>query len=245
MTSSDKPSDKAVTLACRLVVEMTGERKDVVDALIKNKAHFTMIAKTEKTTDPPEYSDLPDYYNTRARGLGGLNGMCAEESILCDRSDRWCGESICVHEYAHTISLYGLFSADKTFQERLNTAYEVAKAKGLYRSTYAESQPQEYWAEGVQNWYDTNREPTRPTEFTTISTSAMRCASSIPSCINWSTSYCPTSSSGKTATTIERSFERLGGEERVRRLHLCFAQLQEGVRARQLGWNECADLARE
>lgn len=162
VTSSDKTPDAALQRACRIVVDMTRERKDVVDALLRSKARFAMIAKSEKTTDPPEYSDLPDYYNTRARGLGGLVGLCAEESVMCDRADRWYGEGICIHEYAHTISLYGLYVADKTFQSRLTSAFNAAKEKGLYRNTYAESQVQEYWAEGVQNWYNTNLEANPP-----------------------------------------------------------------------------------
>lgn len=158
VTSSDKPVDKALSLACQLVLEMVGERDDVRLALIRNKVHFTMLGKVEKTTDPPEFSSLPDYYSTRARGLGGQTGMCAEESILCDRTDRWFGESICVHEFSHTISMYGLFSADKTFETRLTAAYRAALDKGLYKNTYASEQVQEYWAEGVQDWYNTNLE---------------------------------------------------------------------------------------
>jgi len=161
--SSEKPIDKTLTLACELVNELVGERPDVRDALIRNRAQFIIIASSEKTTDPPEYSHLPDYYNTRARGLGGLVGMCAEESILCDRSkDRWYGESICVHEFAHTVALYGLYAADKTFESRLNAAFQSAKSAGLWRNTYASEQPQEYWAEGVQSWYDTNLESAVP-----------------------------------------------------------------------------------
>jgi len=161
--SSSKPPDKTLTLACQLVNEMVGDRPDVRAAIIKNRAKFIMIASSEKTTDPPEFRNLPDYYNTRARGLGGQTGMCAEESILCDRAkDRWYGESICVHEYAHTISLYGLYTADKTFQSRLTSAFNEAKAQGLWANTYASEQVQEYWAEGVQNWYDTNLESARP-----------------------------------------------------------------------------------
>jgi hypothetical protein len=38
----------------------------------------------------------------------------------------------------------------------------AAKAQGLYRNTYAESQVQEYWAEVVQNWYNTNLEANPP-----------------------------------------------------------------------------------
>lgn len=157
ITSSEKPVDRALELACLLLNEMVGKRPDVRDAIVKNKAHFAIVAAAEKTTDIPEYSDLPDYYNTRARGLGGILGLCAEESILCDKAkDRWYGESICVHEYAHTVSIYGMYTADPTFEKRLKEAFSASKAAGLWTNTYAAENEQEYWAEGVQNWYNTN-----------------------------------------------------------------------------------------
>lgn len=158
IVTSNSPVDETLIRACELVKEMTQERDDVTQALIRNKVHFTIIGVNEKTTDIPEYSMYPDYYNTRARGLGGQVASCAEENILCQSSDRWRGESICVHEFAHTISLYGLYSADTTFERRLTQLYQNAKNAGTYRNTYAMDSPQEYWAEGVQDWYDTNLE---------------------------------------------------------------------------------------
>ena len=32
-------------------------------------------------------------------------------------------------------------------------------ALGLWRDTYAGSNPVEYWAEGVQSWFDANQQP--------------------------------------------------------------------------------------
>ena len=150
--TSDAPPDKAIDLACRLVIEMVSERDDVRKALIENKTHFTVIGKNEKTNDVPEYAYLDDSINTRARGLGGNPGMCAEESILCG-DDPWRGESICVHEFAHTISIYGMYDADPTFEDRLIKAYEAAKKAGRFANTYAMENEQEYWGEVVQDWY--------------------------------------------------------------------------------------------
>jgi hypothetical protein len=156
VVTSVNPDDRALVLACELVVEMVSEREDVRQALITNKVHFTIIGIDEQTTDIPEYSMYPNWYNTRARGLGGQVSSCAEENILCQSGDRWRGESICVHEFGHTISIYGLYSADRTFESRLNTLYQTAKSAGLFANTYAMDNAQDYWAEGVQDWYDTN-----------------------------------------------------------------------------------------
>jgi hypothetical protein len=160
--TSNQPPDNTLVLACQLVLEMVSERDDVRLALIENQVHFAIVGVNELTNDIPEYSYMPDSINTRARGLGGNPGLCAEESILCGSTDRWRGESICVHEFAHTISLYGLYDADPTFQNRLRAAYQSARTAGLFANTYAMENEQEYWGEGVQDWYYTNLESATP-----------------------------------------------------------------------------------
>jgi hypothetical protein len=160
--TSSQPPDNTLVLACQLVLEMVGKRDDVRLALIDNQVHFAIVGVNELTNDIPEYSYMPDSINTRARGLGGNPGLCAEESILCGPTDRWRGESICVHEFAHTISLYGLYDADRTFEARLTAAYEAARSAGRFQNTYAMENEQEYWGEGVQDWYYTNLESATP-----------------------------------------------------------------------------------
>ena len=161
IVTSNQPDDEALIRACELVNEMTSEstkERNVRQALIDNKVYFTIIGVNEQLTDIPAYARYPAYINLRARGLGGNPAVCAEENILCGRGDRWAGESISVHEFSHTISIYGIAKADPTFDRRLNSLFNAAKASGTYRNTYAMDSAQEYWAEGVQDWYDTNLE---------------------------------------------------------------------------------------
>jgi hypothetical protein len=159
VVASDKPVDRTLHLACNLVNELLSMRDDVRAALIASKVTFAIVATSERTTEIPEYRHLPKEYDTRARGLGGHTGLCAEENILCDQQrDPWHGESICVHEYAHTIAIYGMFAVDNTFEDRLADAYHHATQAGLWRDTFAAQDAQEYWAEGVQDWYYTNLE---------------------------------------------------------------------------------------
>lgn len=164
IVSSDSPADEALSRACELVIDMTSARLDVREALIENHIRFAIIGEDELTNDIPEYSYLDDSINQRARGLGGTPaGSCAEESILCHADlDPWRGEGICVHEFAHTIASGGLFVADPTFEGRLEDAFSNAQSSGLFANTYAMENYQEYWAEGVQDWYYTNLEADPP-----------------------------------------------------------------------------------
>jgi hypothetical protein len=164
VVSSAEPADEALERGCLMVLDMTSARPDVREALIANYVRLAIIGENELTNDIPEFAYLPDSVNQRARGLGDVpTTSCAEESILCNTQlDGWRGEGICIHEFAHGLSIGGVYEADRSFQGRLQEAYENARDAGLFANTYAMENAQEYWAEGVQDWYYTNLESDTP-----------------------------------------------------------------------------------
>ncbi len=48
---------------------------------------------------------------------------------------------------------------DSEFRSRVESAYASAIAAGLWRHTYAATNPDEYWAEGTLAWFDLNSPP--------------------------------------------------------------------------------------
>jgi hypothetical protein len=125
------------------------------------------MAPTEFTIDIPEHSDLKPagYWNKRARGLGATGirpaVSCGEENLLNYEGDPYRGENILVHEFGHAIHEMGMRDVDRTFDRRLNDTYKKAMSDGLWKSTYAATNRMEYWAEGVQSWFDCNRKADR------------------------------------------------------------------------------------
>jgi len=163
--SSARTSDVALRAACRIVRRMLGPRPDVRDAMLARNARVAVMSRDERTLDIPEHSDLQRLYpdtdwNTRARGLGGTVDRpvttCAEENLRCDPDDRYRGENILVHELAHGIFNLGLTFAVPDFPARLGAAFEASRAAGRWAQTYAGSNVAEYFAEGVQSYFDTN-----------------------------------------------------------------------------------------
>lgn len=53
--------------------------------------------------------------------------------------------------------MLGISFIDSKFNEELHSAYNQALKDGLWHNTYAISSPQEYFAEGVQSWFDVNK----------------------------------------------------------------------------------------
>lgn len=164
IVSSEKVSDYALKEAGYLVNLMLAKRPDVRDAMIKSGSHLIVMAYNEFTTDVPEHSHLKpkDYWDARARGLGGSETdpvcSCGEENLLCFPGDPYAAENILIHEFAHNIHLRGVIRVDPTFDERLKKTYQSAMDKGLWKGKYAATNHHEYFAEGVQSWFDNNRE---------------------------------------------------------------------------------------
>ncbi len=163
IVSSDKVADEALREAARIVNHMLGKRPDVLKALAKNKVRLAIMSPNEMTTDIPEHSDLrpKKYWDARARGLGATRSRpavsCGEENLLNYPGDRYSTENILVHEFAHAIHQMGLNTLNRRFDATLRETYRNAKKRKLWLNTYAMTNHAEYWAEGVQSYFDTNR----------------------------------------------------------------------------------------
>ncbi|MFZ6024608.1 MAG: glycoside hydrolase [Bacteroidota bacterium] len=186
VVSSHKVPDDALLVARDIINYMLLKRTDIRTALIKQGARLLIMAETEMETDLPERSnwkkptredrrltpgerdnyDKPsgiasmsdkEYWNKRARGMGGTITSCAEENILGYAGTRYYGENILVHEFSHNI-MSAMRVADTVMLRRINTAYTNAKEKGMYKGQYAINTVAEYWAEGTQWWFWSNYE---------------------------------------------------------------------------------------
>jgi hypothetical protein len=186
IVSSVKVPDDALLIARDIVNYMLIKRPDVRATLMRQKARVLVMAVTEMETDLPERSnwkkptkedrrlipserdnyDKPggiasmtdrEYWNKRARGMGGTITSCAEENLLGYPGTRYYGENILVHEFSHNI-MNALRTCDTALHKQILAAYEVAKNKGMYKGQYAINTSSEYWAEGTQWWFWSNFE---------------------------------------------------------------------------------------
>ena len=163
IVASEKVNDYALKETAYLADLMLAKRPDVRAAMIANGSRVIIMGYQEFTTDIPEYAHMKpkDYWDARARGLGGSETdpvcSCAEENMLAFPGDPYAAENIFIHEFAHNIHLRGMVKVDPTFDARLKKTYEAAMAAGLWKGKYAATNHHEYFAEGVQSWFDNNR----------------------------------------------------------------------------------------
>jgi alpha-glucosidase len=158
VVASGEVADAALQRTYEIVTHMLAGRPDITAALVSNRMYLIIIGKDQVYTDMPEYRNHPNpaYQNERVRGTGGKPTSFGEENLLSLPIDRYDDESIGVHEFCHTID-GALRSIDPTWNERKNATYRKAIEKGLWKNTYAGSNPGEFWAEVAQSYFDCNR----------------------------------------------------------------------------------------
>jgi alpha-glucosidase len=161
--SSEEVDDLALQQAAYIINNMLAPIPDVREYLVTRRHYVAIIGKDQGQTTLPEYRHMDsEYWDQRARGLGGDQSTkitsSGEENLLClgRWKDRYHGENILVHEFAHTVHLAGLGSNYKDFNSRLQDLYYTAYGEGLWEDTYAITNHREYWAEGVQTYFNTN-----------------------------------------------------------------------------------------
>ena len=166
--SSQNVSDAALVKAREIIIGMLSKRRDVAQKMIDRRCKVIVIGAKEQVCDIPEYANIcttPDsiaFWNKRARGFGddskeNPNTSCGEENLLCLPDDRYVGENILIHEFAHLIHLVGIVGLYPDFNKELQTVMDHASEKGLWEKTYAMTNKEEYFAEAVQSFFNCNR----------------------------------------------------------------------------------------
>ena len=167
--SSDKVCDAALAETARLTKMILAGRPDILADMVKRDGYIMVVGANEGITDLPEYAWLRPkaFWNERSRGFGGHNGQlrtsCAEENMICLPDDLYEEENIFIHEFAHTIhEALNLGDKERKFDKKLTELYEKALKRKLwscsYKDMYAVVTLREYWAEGVQCWFDANNQ---------------------------------------------------------------------------------------
>jgi hypothetical protein len=183
VVASAHAPDAALVAARDLVTDMLAHRPDLRHWLVANGYRVAIMAPDETTTDLPEQRhwarpnpDDPrltrcerkhyatrigamtdrEYWNARARGMSGPLTSAGAENLLALPGDRYRGENILVHEFAHDV-LAAIRAVDPSLYQQVERAYAVALRKGRWKGEYASTTIDEYWAVGTQFHFNSGR----------------------------------------------------------------------------------------
>ncbi len=165
VVAADVVNPSAVAAAGKVVAAFFESDNRLSPALREFNIRLGIIGANQRTTEMPEYRDLYTAFpgtdwDSRARGLGATSFRplvsAGEENVICLEGDRYRGEDILLHEFAHVLHLFGYAAIDSRFNNQLDAAYQAAMQRGTWDNTYAATNSAEYWAEGVQSYFNRN-----------------------------------------------------------------------------------------
>lgn len=173
VVASGNVRDEALIRARRVISQIVSKRPDIKAQLVKKGCKVMIIGENEEVCELPEYAHIcnsPEsiaYLNKRARGFGGapedeFSASFGEENVLGLPGDRYKGESIMVHEFAHIFHMVGILGVEPQFDEELEATRQSAIAKGLWKDTYCISNKEEYFAETLQSFFNCNQYAAKP-----------------------------------------------------------------------------------
>ena len=172
IVSSAAVPDRAHYQARALFGDVLANRPDLLDALAQTRTRVAIMAEGEVLTDIPEYTGLylispgRDWdVITEGGGVGPSRAIpvlvVAVQNLICLDSDLAPHADVFIHEIGHAVLNMAIeFKLNDTkFRRQVESAYASALAAGLWRHTYAATNPDEYWAEGTTAWFDLNSPP--------------------------------------------------------------------------------------
>lgn len=172
IVSSAAVPDRAHYQARNILREVLANRPDLLEALAQTPTRIAIMAEGEVITDIPEYTGLYLFSPDRdwdviieGGGVGPSRAIpvlvVAVQNLICLDSDLAPHAGVFIHEIGHAVLNMAIeFKLeDARFRRQVESAYANALAAGLWRHTYAATNPDEYWAEGTTAWFDLNSPP--------------------------------------------------------------------------------------
>ncbi|CAL1538249.1 unnamed protein product [Lymnaea stagnalis] len=160
VVSSMYVPDDALRRACYTLRFLLAGHAVVRQSFYILSGRVAVLSRYEGTTSIPEHSNLPAWWNIRARGLGATThapvSSSGEENILCSDNDWYREQDIFLHEASHGVHLLGAVFAIPGWDQRLRRLFNESKSRGLWANTYSMASPEEYFAEGTQSYFNVN-----------------------------------------------------------------------------------------
>lgn len=165
--ATEEVAPSAVTEIADRTYNLLVHRPEYATSIASHPIGIRAIGQEESISELPEFEDIYFHHpgtdwRRAGRWFPGTElipfAAGAEENLLCSADDRYHGEDMFVREFAITIRRFAMDSIDEPTSQAIEQAYGVAIAQGRWENTLAEINSDQYWAEGVQSFFDANLE---------------------------------------------------------------------------------------
>jgi hypothetical protein len=176
---SEQVRDEALLKANDIIRKMFAYRHDVLKAMIADGARLVVLGRKEKLSDLPEFKEAlkPGFDQVRYLDYSAEWKLMVvtEENVLGESGDPFAGRCMVIGVLARGLyRVCGLrpvipdFESrrgrqqyelrvkrlDREFDRKIREAHEAAREKGLWKGTPGWRDPVEYWAAGVEAYFD-------------------------------------------------------------------------------------------
>jgi hypothetical protein len=158
---------EAIVQAADRTFNMLAFRPEYAPAIAAFPIGIRIIGTDQRIMDLPEFEEIyflhPGFdWRFLGRSFPGTKDIPfaagAEENLMCSEEDRYEGEDMFIRDFAITIRRFAMEEVDASTSEAIEQAYAVAIVEGKWKNTLAEINSEQYWAEGVQSYFDANLE---------------------------------------------------------------------------------------
>ncbi len=165
--AGDDVDPEAVEQLADRAYNMLVNRPEYAAAIAGYPIGIRVIGANQRIMALPEFEDIYFHHpgidwRYLGRSFAGTDEIPfaagAEENLLCSTEDRYEGEDNFMRDFAITIRRFAMDIVDKPTSVAIEQAYAVAIAEGKWKNTLAEINSEQYWAEGVQSYFDANLE---------------------------------------------------------------------------------------
>jgi len=165
--AGDEVDAAAVSAMADRVYNMLVNRPDYAPSIAAYPIGLRIIGSSQRIMELPEFNDIYFHHpgidwRFLGRSFPGTEiipfAAGAEENLLCAAEDRYEGEDNFMRDFAITTRRFAMDIVDEPTSTAIEQAYAVAIAEGKYVNTLAEINSEQYWAEGVQSFFDANLE---------------------------------------------------------------------------------------
>ena len=159
---SAQVSDAALLKArANAIVLMRTAPRSVAATLRSQRNRIVILGLSETVRDIPEYAAAFPSSDADAGYWGGFGATKSlpitsgtEDNLLRNRNL----ENVFIHEFGHTIAELGLAVSDPEFQSQLQSHSTGHAKRACGTAPMRHPARRKYWAEGVQSYFDVNRE---------------------------------------------------------------------------------------
>jgi hypothetical protein len=158
--ASSEVADEALRQGYYLTLNFFASIPEIRATMIARGAMLSIYGANQTVRDVPE---TYTFSLSNSPGVVGLGGSLSQPVTVTTERDLartpWMCNSVTIHELGHAIRDIALLTTVRGFLTQSNDIFALAVQEDLWAGSYARTNADEYWAEGVSAYFGAYQDP--------------------------------------------------------------------------------------